>query len=135
MPDEKNRADLYLDPKTNLFKKGNPGRPPAKKISDEEAMAFFRLKLHEIGGSLEEAAMVLWENAVLHENQDGSRGKLGWMKLLLQYGVGLPATKIESKHTNVADVMANMTELMKQAQDEIEQEQYVVIDLDKEEDD
>jgi hypothetical protein len=31
---QQRRADLYVDPKNGLFKKGNPGRPPASASSD-----------------------------------------------------------------------------------------------------
>lgn len=99
--------DELLDPKTKLFKKGNPGgpgRPPKPVISDREALILMKNKLTEYG-SLDEAAEVMWNNAFRKEGRDGSKGSISWAKLVLEYLIGPPTVRVENTTINVAEVM------------------------------
>lgn len=100
-------ASELLDPKTKLFKKGNPGgpgRPPKPVISDREALILMKNKLTEYG-SMDEAAQTMWDNAFRKTNRDGSKGSISWAKLVLDYLIGPPTVRVENTNVNVAEVM------------------------------
>ena len=105
--------------KKTQFKKGNQlavgsttnGRPKSLNKTEIENATLEDLRVHiNNRANWDNIVRVMYENAFVHPNKDGTVGRIAWAKFFMSYAVGMPPVKVETEHTNKVDLMRMMIE-------------------------
>lgn len=105
MSDKPKKGHLF-QPGNTYGHNGKQGRP--KKLSNTEienaTLEDLREYINE-RADWSEVVRVMYENAFVRTNKNGTTGSIAWAKFFMAYAVGQPPVKVETEHINKVDMM------------------------------